>query len=84
MSSSLTPLRCCDSRQSVNCTAHHDYEIVAGNLLHGDRRRVTDRVDCYALYIDPSLGRGDDRAAGARLGPPRRVSSRIRHRRRRW
>ena len=32
-------------------------EIVAANLLHGDVRRVTDRIDCYALYIDPPLGR---------------------------
>ncbi len=35
----------------------NDYEIVAANLLHGDVRRVTDRIDCYALYIDPPLGR---------------------------
>lgn len=32
-------------------------EIVAANLLHGDVRHVTDRIDCYALYIDPPLGR---------------------------
>ncbi len=25
--------------------------------MHGDVRRVTDRIDCYALYIDPPLGR---------------------------
>ena len=27
------------------------------NLLHGDRRRVSDRIDCYGLFIDPPLGR---------------------------
>jgi pyruvate/2-oxoglutarate dehydrogenase complex dihydrolipoamide dehydrogenase (E3) component len=38
-------------------TAYNDFEIVAGNLLDGDHRRVSDRVDAYALYIDPPLGR---------------------------
>ena len=61
----------CNGRGAFTHTAYHDYEIVAGNLLHDDPRRVTDRIDCYALYIDPPLGRvGHDRAAGARLGPP--------------
>ena len=30
---------------------------MAANLLHDDPRRVTDRIDCYGLYIDPPLGR---------------------------
>ena len=47
----------CNGRGAFTHTAYHDYEIVAGNLLHGDPRRVTDRIDCYALYIDPPLGR---------------------------
>ena len=47
----------CNGRGAFTHTAYHDYEIVAGNLLHGDSRRVTDRIDCYALYIDPPLGR---------------------------
>jgi pyruvate/2-oxoglutarate dehydrogenase complex dihydrolipoamide dehydrogenase (E3) component len=37
-------------------TPNH-YEIVAANLLHGDQRRVSDRITAYALYIDPPLGR---------------------------
>ena len=47
----------CNGRGAFTHTAYHDYEIVAGNLLHDDPRRVTDRIDCYALYIDPPLGR---------------------------
>ena len=47
----------CNGRGAFTHTAYHDYEIVAGNLLRGDSRRVTDRIDCYALYIDPPLGR---------------------------
>lgn len=38
-------------------TAYNDHEIVADNLLHGDSRRVSDRIPAYALYIDPPLGR---------------------------
>ena len=30
---------------------------MAANLLDGERRRVSDRIDAYALYIDPPLGR---------------------------
>ena len=47
----------CNGRGAFTHTAYHDYEIVAANLLHGDPRRVSDRIDCYALYIDPPLAR---------------------------
>ena len=30
---------------------------MAANLLRGEQRRVTNRIDCYLLYIDPPLGR---------------------------
>ncbi|MFO1060380.1 MAG: hypothetical protein U1E53_25840 [Dongiaceae bacterium] len=38
-------------------TSYNDYEIVAANLLDGGRRRVSDRIAAYGLYIDPPLGR---------------------------
>jgi pyruvate/2-oxoglutarate dehydrogenase complex dihydrolipoamide dehydrogenase (E3) component len=38
-------------------TSYNDYEIVAANLFDNDRRRVSDRIQCYALFIDPPLGR---------------------------
>ena len=47
----------CNGRGAFTHTTYNDYEIVAANLLHDDQRRVTDRIDCYALYIDPPLGR---------------------------
>ena len=47
----------CNGRGAFTHTTYNDYEIVAANLLRGDVRRVTDRIDCYALYIDPPLGR---------------------------
>jgi len=47
----------CNGRGAFTHTAYNDDEIVAANLLRGDPRRVTDRIDCYGLYIDPPLGR---------------------------
>ncbi|TIM08194.1 MAG: pyruvate/2-oxoglutarate dehydrogenase complex dihydrolipoamide dehydrogenase, partial [Mesorhizobium sp.] len=38
-------------------TSYNDYEIVAANLLDNDPRKVSDRIEAYALYIDPPLGR---------------------------
>ena len=38
-------------------TSYNDYEIVAANLLDDDPRRISDRILCYGLYIDPPLGR---------------------------
>jgi pyruvate/2-oxoglutarate dehydrogenase complex dihydrolipoamide dehydrogenase (E3) component len=46
-----------NGRGAFTHTAFNDYEIVAGNLLDHDPRRVTDRIQAYALYIDPPLAR---------------------------
>jgi pyruvate/2-oxoglutarate dehydrogenase complex dihydrolipoamide dehydrogenase (E3) component len=47
----------CNGRGGFTHTSYNDYEIVAGNLLDHDHRRVSDRIRAYALYIDPPLGR---------------------------
>lgn len=47
----------CNGRGAFTHTSYNDYEIVADNLLNGDRRRVSDRIQAYALYVDPPLGR---------------------------
>jgi pyruvate/2-oxoglutarate dehydrogenase complex dihydrolipoamide dehydrogenase (E3) component len=47
----------CNGRGAFTHTSYNDYEIVAGNLLDGDSRRVSDRITAYALYTDPPLGR---------------------------
>ena len=61
----------CNGRGAFTHTAYNDYEIVAANLLHGDRRRVSDRIDCYGLFIDPPLGRvGMTEQTGAGVGTP--------------
>jgi pyruvate/2-oxoglutarate dehydrogenase complex dihydrolipoamide dehydrogenase (E3) component len=47
----------CNGRGAFTHTAYNDYEIVAANLLDNDPRRVSDRILCYAMYLDPPLGR---------------------------
>jgi len=47
----------CNGRGAFTHTSYNDYEIVAANLLDGDSRRVSDRIQAYALYVDPPLGR---------------------------
>ncbi len=47
----------CNGRGAFTHTAYNDYEIVAANLFDSDPRRISDRIPCYALFIDPALGR---------------------------
>jgi pyruvate/2-oxoglutarate dehydrogenase complex dihydrolipoamide dehydrogenase (E3) component len=47
----------CNRRGAFTHTSYNDYQIVADNLFNADHRRVSDRIQAYALYIDPPLGR---------------------------
>lgn len=47
----------CNGRGAFTHTSWNDFEIVAANLLDGEKRRVSDRIPAYALYTDPPLGR---------------------------
>jgi pyruvate/2-oxoglutarate dehydrogenase complex dihydrolipoamide dehydrogenase (E3) component len=38
-------------------TSYNDFEILAANMFDNDRRRVSDRITTYGLFIDPPLGR---------------------------
>jgi pyruvate/2-oxoglutarate dehydrogenase complex dihydrolipoamide dehydrogenase (E3) component len=46
-----------NGRGAFTHTSYNDFQIVAANLLDGGKRRVSDRIGCYALFIDPPLGR---------------------------
>jgi pyruvate/2-oxoglutarate dehydrogenase complex dihydrolipoamide dehydrogenase (E3) component len=46
-----------NGRGAFTHTSYNDFQIVAGNLLDGETRRVRDRIPTYALFIDPPLGR---------------------------
>ena len=47
----------CNGKGAFTHTSYNDYEIAAANLLDDDPRRVSDRILCYGLFIDPPLGR---------------------------
>ncbi|CAJ0787705.1 putative pyridine nucleotide-disulfide oxidoreductase RclA [Ralstonia condita] len=47
----------CNGRGAFTHTSYNDYEIVAANLLDNDPRKVSDRIQAYAMYIDPPLAR---------------------------
>jgi pyruvate/2-oxoglutarate dehydrogenase complex dihydrolipoamide dehydrogenase (E3) component len=47
----------CNGKGAFTHTSYNDFEIVAANLLDNDPRRVSDRITCYATYIDPPHGR---------------------------
>ena len=47
----------CNGRGAFTHTSWNDHEIVVANLFDGDPRRIADRIACYALFIDPPLGR---------------------------
>ena len=72
----------CNRRGAFTHTAYNDFEIVAANLLDGENRKVSDRVPCYALYVDPPLGRvgmteAEARRTGRRLLVGRRPMTRV-------
>jgi len=46
-----------NGKSAFTHTSYNDYEIVVANLFDKDPRRVSDRILCYALFIDPPLGR---------------------------
>ena len=47
----------CNGRGAFTHTSWNDHEIVVANLFDNDPRRIADRIPCYALFIDPALGR---------------------------
>jgi pyruvate/2-oxoglutarate dehydrogenase complex dihydrolipoamide dehydrogenase (E3) component len=67
----------CNGRGAFTHTAYNDFEIVAANLLDGEDRKVSDRIQGYALYVDPPLGRVGMTEAQARAsGRPLLLSKR--------
>ena len=62
----------CNGRGAFTHTSWNDHEIVVANLFDDDPRRISQRIPCYALFIDPALGRvgmneAEARATGRRL-----------------
>jgi pyruvate/2-oxoglutarate dehydrogenase complex dihydrolipoamide dehydrogenase (E3) component len=67
----------CNGRGAFTHTSYNDFEIVAANLLNHDPRRVSDRIQAHALYIDPPLGQiGMTEAEVRRTGKPALIGTR--------
>ncbi len=47
----------CNGRGGFTHTAWNDHEVVVANLFEHEPRLIGDRIPCYALFIDPPLGR---------------------------
>ena len=66
----------CNGRGAFTHTSWNDFEIVAANLLDNDQRRVNDRINAYALYTDPPLGRvGMTEAEVRKSGKPALIAT---------
>jgi pyruvate/2-oxoglutarate dehydrogenase complex dihydrolipoamide dehydrogenase (E3) component len=67
----------CNGKGAFTHTAYNDFEIIAANLLDNDPRKVSDRIPCYGLFIDPPLGRvGLTEAQARATGRPLLVGQR--------
>ncbi len=67
----------CNGRGAFTHTSYNDFEIVAANLLDGEARRVSDRIQAHALYIDPPLGQiGLTEAEVRKMGRPALIGKR--------
>ena len=71
-----------NGRGAFTHTSYNDYEIVAANLFDNDVRKVSDRILCYGLFIDPPLGRigmteKEVRASGRRALMGKRLMTRV-------
>jgi pyruvate/2-oxoglutarate dehydrogenase complex dihydrolipoamide dehydrogenase (E3) component len=61
----------CNGKGAFTHTSYNDYEIVAANLFDNDKRRISDRIQAYALFIDPPLGRAGMTEAEAKKASKR-------------
>jgi pyruvate/2-oxoglutarate dehydrogenase complex dihydrolipoamide dehydrogenase (E3) component len=67
----------CNGKGAFTHTSYNDFEIVAANLLENDPRRVSDRIQAHALYIDPPLGQvGLTEAEVRKTGKPALMGTR--------
>jgi pyruvate/2-oxoglutarate dehydrogenase complex dihydrolipoamide dehydrogenase (E3) component len=76
----------CNGQGAFTHTSYNDYEIVAANVLDapngGTRRKVSDRLPIYGLFVDPPLGRvgmneREARASGRKVLVGKRPMTRV-------
>ncbi|OLE19767.1 MAG: mercuric reductase [Betaproteobacteria bacterium 13_1_20CM_3_63_8] len=66
-----------NGRGAFTHTSYNDYEIVAANLFDNARRRISDRIMAYALFIDPPLGRAGMNEAEAKQSGKRILAAKM-------
>ena len=67
----------CNGKGAFTHTSYNDYEIVAANLFDNDPRRVSDRIACSAMYIDPPLAQiGMNETQVRATGKPAKIGKR--------
>lgn len=47
----------CNGEGAFTHTAYNDFQIVVSRLFGDGSRKLSGRIPCYAVYIDPALGR---------------------------
>lgn len=47
----------CNGEGAFTHTSYNDFEIVKSNLLQHKKRSLSERIPCYAAFIDPPLAR---------------------------
>lgn len=67
----------CNGRGAFTHTSWNDHEIVVANLFDADPRRIADRIPCYALFIDPALGRVGQSEREVRAGQRRALIAKM-------
>jgi pyruvate/2-oxoglutarate dehydrogenase complex dihydrolipoamide dehydrogenase (E3) component len=66
-----------NGRGAFTHTSWNDHEIVAANLFDNDPRKISDRIPCYALFIDPPLGRVGMNEAEARASKRKLLAAKM-------
>lgn len=71
-----------NGRGAFTHTSYNDFEILAANIFDSDPRKVSDRITCYGLFIDPPLGRigmteQEARASGRNVLVGKRMMARV-------
>ena len=47
----------CNGKGAFTHTSYHDFQIVESFLFKDKKRKISDRITAYGLFIDPPLGR---------------------------
>lgn len=72
----------CNGKGAFTHTSYNDYQIAASYLFEEKKRKISDRIQTYGLFVDPPLGRAgmtkkEALEKGLKIKEARREMSRI-------